>query len=308
MPYMITEVNHAFPNDYECEGIPVLAAYGSFQDWDGIIFYTFEPKMFTDYVGYVGDAFDISHHPVKIPQMIAGALMYLRGDVHEANQTVERTYTKEQMAETMRMSVDEAPYYTSGYSPSYVFRHKVRIGSMEGPETKTFEPVTDNPLISDTKELIWNTTNPEKGFVTVNTPFSQALVGFIKDNNPRTDNLSALVNNDFCSITLSSLDQQPISKSATMLLTTGGKVVNTISDPNSSDRRTRTGGAPSRIEVISGLAVLQNLEGAKSIVVRSLDGAGVPFGKPVKAKKSGKKWTFPIGEEVTTWYIINVNK
>ena len=94
MPYTVTEINHAYPNDYECEGIPIAAAYGSFQDWDGVMLYTFEPKIDSGYIGYVGDAFDISHHPVKIPQCIAGALMYLRGDIHTGNNTVERTYTK----------------------------------------------------------------------------------------------------------------------------------------------------------------------------------------------------------------------
>lgn len=44
-PYTVSEVNNPFPNDYGGEGIPVLAAYGSFQDWDGIFWYTFEPKI-----------------------------------------------------------------------------------------------------------------------------------------------------------------------------------------------------------------------------------------------------------------------
>ncbi|MEP7000835.1 MAG: hypothetical protein ABI969_10175, partial [bacterium] len=43
-PYTVSEVNHPFPNDWASEGIPILAAYGSFQDWDAIILYTFEPK------------------------------------------------------------------------------------------------------------------------------------------------------------------------------------------------------------------------------------------------------------------------
>ena len=43
-PYTVSETNHPFPNDWASEGIPMLAAYGSFQDWDAIILYTFEPK------------------------------------------------------------------------------------------------------------------------------------------------------------------------------------------------------------------------------------------------------------------------
>jgi hypothetical protein len=35
-PFTVSEHNHRFPNDYTSEGIPLLAAYAAFQDWDGI--------------------------------------------------------------------------------------------------------------------------------------------------------------------------------------------------------------------------------------------------------------------------------
>ena len=44
-PFTVSEVNHPNPNEYSCEMIPFSAAYGAFQDWDGIFFYTFEPKF-----------------------------------------------------------------------------------------------------------------------------------------------------------------------------------------------------------------------------------------------------------------------
>jgi hypothetical protein len=47
-PYTVSEVNNPFPNQFACEGIPILAAYGGFLDWDGIIWYTFEPKRNPD--------------------------------------------------------------------------------------------------------------------------------------------------------------------------------------------------------------------------------------------------------------------
>ncbi len=39
-PYIVSEVNHPFPAERGCEGIPILAAYASLQDWDGIFWYT----------------------------------------------------------------------------------------------------------------------------------------------------------------------------------------------------------------------------------------------------------------------------
>ena len=39
-PYTVSEVNHPFPNEYACEGIPILAAYAALHDWDGMFWYT----------------------------------------------------------------------------------------------------------------------------------------------------------------------------------------------------------------------------------------------------------------------------
>jgi hypothetical protein len=55
-PYTVSEVNNPFPNDWASEGIPILAAYADFQDWDGIFWYTFEPKASPDWKPYIGDA------------------------------------------------------------------------------------------------------------------------------------------------------------------------------------------------------------------------------------------------------------
>ena len=82
-PYTVSEVNNPFPNDYAGEGIPILAAYGGLQDWDGIFWYTFEPKSDPAWKPYIGDAFDISLDPVKMPELAAGALLFLRGGCRE---------------------------------------------------------------------------------------------------------------------------------------------------------------------------------------------------------------------------------
>jgi len=309
MPYTVTEVNNAFPSDYECEGIPLVAAYGAFQGWDGIMIYTFEPKIYDGYKGYIGDAFDISHHPVKMPQMIAGSLMYLRGDVNEANKTVLRSYSDEQIYQTMIMSVDEFPYYTPGYDVSNVFRHKVRIGSLN--ETYSIDELQKNgrPLISDTKELEWAINHNGDGCVTVNTPFSQAVVGFTNGSPKELENLQVKVENDFCAITLSSLDNKPIRSASQLLLTAGARAEN-MGLIWKSDRSgiTERGGAPSLVEVVSGRISLSGLEKADQVIIKPLDGRGTPYGEYIVADMSGDSCIFSIGKTITTWYKIEIER
>lgn len=307
-PYTVSEVNNAFPNDYEAEGIPIIAAYGSLQDWDAIMWYTFEPKSDPDYKPYVGDAFDISHHPVKMPQLAAGALMYLRNDVREANKMVIRSYSKKQLAETMRMSLKEHPYYTPGFPISLVLQNQVRIGSLEGGTTQGFPPDPENPIISDTQELKWDTTDGT-GLVSVDSPRSQALIGFINTNTPSLGNLAVKVNNEFCAITLSSLDAKPLANTSRMLLTAGARVENEGQQWN-EDRTNlkKRGKSPSLIEPVTGEITLLNIVGSVAILVTPLDGSGNPMSNARNARKSDAGWIFSIGEPATTWYEIKVSR
>ena len=173
-PYTVSETNHPFPNEYASEGIPILAAYAGFQDWDMIVMYTFEPKKDPAWKPYVGDPFDISHDPVRMTEMAAGALMFLRGDVKPARQTVERTYSTQQVMDAGLLpgglrGGSEQPYFTPGFPLSLPLEHGVRIKSFDGPPTAHYDASAANPIVSDTKELSWYTSDAKTGLVTVET-------------------------------------------------------------------------------------------------------------------------------------------
>lgn len=308
-PYTVSEFNHPFPNDWASEGIPILAAYGSFQDWDAIIIYTFEPKKDPDWKPYVGDPFDISLDPVRMTQMAAGALMFLRGDVRPATETVSRSYSQEQVFESRRLGRTEQPYFTPGFPLSIPLLHGTRIGSLDGSPTGKFAASDSMPMVSDTKELTWLTSPQNTGLVTVDTDRTQALIGFVKAAGKSVENLSADIDNNFASIVLASLDSNPLSRAGKMLLTAGSRVTNTGFKWN--PERTRTldqGGSPSLVEPVTGTIALRNLDGAIAVSAVALDGAGNAIGEPIPATKTPAGWMLPIGNPVTTWYVVSVKR
>jgi hypothetical protein len=309
-PYTVSEFNHPFPNDWASEGIPILAAYGSLQDWDAIILYTFEPKKDADWKPYVGDPFDISLDPVRMTEMATGALMFLRGDVRPAREIVERTYSREQVFASRLLPRAEQPYFTPGFPLEIPLVHGTRIRSLDGPATGTFtKPHCESAIVSDTRELTWQGAAQQTGLVTVETDRTQALIGFIKANGKAVKNLSADISNRFASIVLSSLDSKPISRADRMLLTAGARVTNTGIKWNSEHTRVLDqGGSPSLIEPVAGTVRLRNLKAARSVTALALDGAGAPIGAPIEAKKNAGDWVLPIGNPVTTWYVINVKR
>ena len=161
------------------------------------------------------------------------------------------------------------------------------------------------PYLSDTRELAWHVSPEKGGVVTIDTDRSQALVGFVRGQEKNTRHLSADVKNDFCTITLSSLDGKPIARSARMLLTATAREQNTGSKWNERHTLWETlGGPPTLIEPVTGWLMLRNIEGAVAINVTALDGSARPIGQPVRARRLEAGWEFPVGNTPTTTYLI----
>lgn len=306
--FTVSEVNHPNPNEYSAEMIPILAAYAAFQDWDGIYFYTFEPKVGPDWQHYVSDEFDITLDPVKIPQMSAGALIFSRADVAPAKQLVTRSYTPAQINETMRLPESERPYYTPGYPTSTPLLHGQRIQSLDGPAKMPSGSNPPAPYVADTGELAWNLEAGKRGLVTIDTPRSQGLVGFIKSNADKTTkHLAAEIKNDFAAITLSSLTNEPIQRANRLLLTATSRWENTGAVWN--ERRTlqtNMGHEPTLIEPVTGWLVLRELDGAVAVKLIPLDGAAKPIGEPIAGRRVEDGWEVPLGAPATAHYLIEV--
>jgi len=246
-----------------------------------------------------------------MPQMMAGALMYLRGDVASARSTIVRTYSRRQVEESIRLPNYEAPYYTPGFPLQLALEHRMRIGSFDGPPTASYAEPRANPIRSDTGQLAWYTTPFDTGLVAVDAPRSQALIGFVKANAVATTNLSASVHNNFCALTLSSLDDRPIAQAATLLLTAGSRVENSGFRWNGDRTNFAAGGvgtAPSLIEVVTGRVQLRGLDRATQVSLQPLDGAGRPLGPPGPGRRQPGGWELSLGTVPTTWYTIHVSR
>jgi len=307
-PFTVSEVNHPFPSDYGAEMIPILASYAALQDWDGIFFYTFETKIAGEWKPMIGDHFDITLDPVKMAQMPAGAMIFLRGDVSAAKQVLTRSYSAEQISDAARMPRAAMPYYSPGFDMTIPLRHGSRIACIDCKPSLPAPLAEANPIVSDTGELSWQTQGGKDGLVRIDSPLSQGLVGFIAANRDvQTRHLGAEIGNRFAAITLSSLDGQPVSISNRMLLTTAGRVEN--SGAKWDARRamlTDWGTAPTLIEPITGWIQLKDLEGAVGVFAQPLDGSARPIGPEIKGRMIEPGWEIEVGTPAAASYLIRV--
>src|SRR3989440_1172103 len=75
-PFTVTEYNHAAPNEYQAECIPMIASFAAMQDWDAVFLFAYshnnkyeKPKM--------ESFFDIEGNPLKMTLMPLGARIFL---------------------------------------------------------------------------------------------------------------------------------------------------------------------------------------------------------------------------------------
>jgi hypothetical protein len=215
----------------------------------------------------------------------------------------------EQVREGIRRRVSERPYYTPGFSLSLPLRHTTRITGFDGQTPHYPKAGRQSPVVSDTGELAWYYSERGQGLVTIETKKSQALIGFVKNNNRSLKNLSVEVDNTFCSILLTSLDGQPISCSERMLLVATARSAN--SDMSWNDKRTSLtdwGTAPSVIEPVRGKVTLRNLEPLRQTEIVPLNGAGRATGDAIKVRSIEGGFTLNIGEPTTPWYLVRIQR
>jgi len=138
---------------------------------------------------------------------------------------------------------------------------------------------------------------------------TQAVIGFVKAYGKQLRHLAAKIDNRFACLTLSALDAKPIARSGRMLLTSGAAVTNTGAEWNETRSALKQWGtSPTLIEPVTGRLLLRNLEGARGVTMAALDGRGQRIGAPVAATKTPEGWRIALGEQVTTWYEIKVDR
>ncbi|MGB2864031.1 MAG: hypothetical protein WBC05_11945 [Sedimentisphaerales bacterium] len=308
-PYTVSETNHPFPNEYACEGIGILAAYSAFHDWDGIFLYTFEHKDPEEWTPKMPGHFEIRPDPVKMTNLAACAVMFLRGDVQRAIETVPRSYSLEQVRQSIRSASSERPYFTPGFSLSTPLRYATRIASFDARPGQYPKVATDNPIVSDTGELSWYHSEQGKGLVTIETEKSQALIGYVKDNNKALKNISVTAENEFCSIIVTSLNAKPISSSQSLLLVATARSANKGMTWN-EDRTSLSnwGSAPTVIEPVKGSVTLRNIRAAEHVEALPLNSAGKRMGELIRARVVADGFEISIGEPATPWYLVRIQR
>ena len=312
MPYIVSEVNAPFPNDYATEYIPILTSYALLQDWDGIFMFAYgggsQEGNWTD--GAIRSYFDMKNDPVKMAETALAALIFCRGDVQSAERTVERHLTRERVLESQRRyrPDDRHPYALPYLLGRLALVHKTRLADFHADGLQPAEGEIDLPeggIVSDTGELTWELSDDE-GCVRIDTPRYQAIIG--RAGARSTSGMTFDLSTPFAAVQIASLDEHPIAKADRLLLVTTAQVANTDMEWLDATRRSlgaSWGQEPTRIEPVVGSLTLHGRPDAVSVILRPLDERGQPGDDGLPFQKAGEGWRIELTEDLgTVWYTV----
>ncbi|MDR3413803.1 MAG: carbohydrate binding domain-containing protein [Formivibrio sp.] len=167
-PFVVTEYNHPAPSLYQAEALPLLAAYGALQDWDGFFVYSYGAHQKVWNPGFINNFFDSLANPVKLTSLIASAALLRRADVASPGLPSVKPTPSARWIEAMRRG---------HLMPSAEDTGVARTEALVRPVSMDSAAVDPQPLPvrSVTGELVWGVNGGRT--VTINTPKSKGLIG-----------------------------------------------------------------------------------------------------------------------------------
>jgi len=269
--FVITELNHPFPNRHMAEAPLLWATLASVQDWDALIWFEWLLDAPPEQKGFVFSQFDLSHATVKTAQMPSASSLFRSGAIPPANGffPIYRSPTSAKLQALM----GKTPLPWESQDVDFWLRHRIRslLGETTVPEREGSPPVG----------IEWH---PSDGVLRLEQNKLHAVVG--PAGSPSTSRLDPQLQG-WSAVSLASGDGLPLEESTLLLLTIATQQENTGMAWDLDQSVIRAwGGAPILIEPAQG-QVRFAWKGRPHVEV--LDEKGQVL-SVLKAKRSGRGW------------------
>jgi hypothetical protein len=277
-PFMVTEWNDCYPNEYRLEGPPLLAAYACLQGWDGMLQFDFDHAL-------PGEKplspFSLSRWPDELAQWVVAAPLFHRKDVKMAPGEVVEHLSESQVLGMPSYSdfLDRESWlpYVTRVSKSLMAAKPGLDWDPEGYR-KFYDPKTGTTQ-SETGEL---SLASKDRFFEVNTERCQGAQGAWDGRKADFPALTAELANPWASVFLVSKDAVPLETAARVYLVVATSVKMTGQEYHADRGSLRIPGVlPVLAQVAEGTVILKRSVPVPKVTVRPLSTGGVP-GQPLK--------------------------
>jgi len=298
-PYTVSEYNHPAPNDYRAECMPMLAAWGALQDWDGLFQFCYGRHPEDWAADEIDGYFRMAGDPAKLAMFPVAANLFRRGDVAMAEGELALLLNVESPGELVREHGNSvAPLWAAhGVAPEMALANRLGVVVTEADHGLQGDPAEQQPDAA----VRWSAAEDDAGVFVVDTERTKVLLGPIAGRAIELGGVRFEVgetSNGYAAIALTSMDDRPLVESGRMLLVAINRVEN---QEMGWDEERRTVGR----EWGHGPPIAEGVPLAVSIAARDdlqawpLDGTGS------RGEALGQGGSFAVGpRHRTVWYEI----
>ena len=303
-PYSVSEYNHPAPNDYRAETLPELATFAAFQDWDAIYLFDYGDYGAGAQNDKINGYFGISSDPAKTAFLPAAAMIFRAGEIAPALEG-ERLRLINPVARDL-FSAGPA-WRAAGPDAPAIFSRRLAVSLDRSTNPAGVSLAVKDPYSGPVApRSVSVEKTPAGGRYLAVGASAQSVAGFVGGQTVTLgQNTLAFpaFGNNFAAMTLTAMDEKPITQSRRLLLTLAGKVENQDMGWN-ADRTSvgsQWGHGPT---VAEGIPATVTLKTTAARHVWALDGAGKRVGD-VPASYANGSLTFTVGPQFKTlWYEI----
>ncbi len=181
-PHLVTEYNHPAPNTHAGEGPLFAAAFGALQDWDAIFLYTYAHEERETKAGCIPGFFAIGQHPTIMANVPVASLLFRRGDLSPANQSLCVPLPPEKEIELIAQkgrAWSVLPVEQLGLDLKNAAVHRIALDLSGKCPVPTVESVAKAELTSDTGELRWRLPGKDQGVLELRGSKTKAVIGHV---------------------------------------------------------------------------------------------------------------------------------
>ena len=325
-PSIVTESGWVHPLGYESEAPLVCAAYESLSGVQGLYWFQLGAEKYADNPVFDFVTFPDGDHPLSkwedsdpetLGQFPAAALLYRTGDVRKGSTVIHEERTRDELNQREVPVLSEDPSFDPNHNGSDARAGASQttaadplaylVGPVEvkydGDPSKTVvkdisKYISGDTVASDTGEL---SLDKGVGLFRMDTPRAVSVSGFLKSagSDFKFKNAEILSDNDYGTITLVSMDDQPLTSSKRVLVQIG-----TVARPTGWQQEAATGekGEKGWKVVTAGKMPWQVRNTQASVELHNgsltkatlLDPAGYPVSSiPIERVSGGIKFVLP---------------
>jgi hypothetical protein len=293
--------------------MPMIAAFGAFQDWDGIFEFDYGSTPTDWSTAKINGYFQMATDPTKLAFFPVAANLFRRGDVQPGRGEVRLQVPKAQVIDLVTTYENDVAgiYDKAGIPRLAALMNRMASEFVDDGELRATAKYDKTPttgtVSSDTGEILWRADPEKRNWFIVDTPKTAVVLGRVAFEGAQlkvgpVTLEPGITETGWAAFALTSMDNLPLTQSKKILVVCMSKVENQGMgwDENRRTVSNKWGTGPT---IAEGVALNLTFPGRPELRAFALDGTGKPT---VEVTRVGDQFAFGPRYK-TCWYVLQAD-